>query len=428
MPRRLLWVLALAGGLSVANLYYIQPLLEAVANGLGVGPGTAGLLVTLTQFGFIAGLVFLIPLGDRVDIRLLVTVLLIIAAGSFVVAAFAPSIAVLAAAMTAIGATSVVAQILVPFAATITSAADRGRAVGIVMTGIMLGTLLSRTISGAVAEVLGWRAMCWLGAALMLALLPLLRSKLPELKPTGELRYSEVLRSLAALVRREPIVRWRATYGAVSFAAFTGFWTAIPFLLADPPFEMGEAAIGAVALIGLPSAFLAPRAGQIANRCNGDALTGCYLALMMVGVLISFAGAGHFYAIVGGGFLVVVGSGCLHVTNQCLIYALDPVARNRLTTAYMSALFGGGMAGSALAATLYASGGWNAACGLLIVLTAGGVVIWLCELLCGARPRAAPLLGQLAVASSRSSRPASPAHQSATARSHSASARVRTPT
>ena len=160
----------------------------------------------------------------------LVTALLVIAAGSFVVAAFAPSIAVLAAAMTAIGATSVVAQILVPFAATITSAADRGRAVGIVMTGIMLGTLLSRTISGAVAEVLGWRAMCWLGAALMLAVLPLLRSKLPELKPTGGLRYSEVLRSLAALVRREPIVRWRATYGAVSFAAFTGFWTAIPFL------------------------------------------------------------------------------------------------------------------------------------------------------------------------------------------------------
>jgi predicted MFS family arabinose efflux permease len=235
--------------------------------------------------------------------------------------------------------------------------------------------------------------MCWLAGAAMLVLVPLLRRRMPTRKRTGPLSYADLLRSVARLAMGEPVLRWRAAYGALSFAAFSGFWTAIPFLLASPAFGMDAAAIGAVALIGVPTAFAAPWAGRLADRGHGRSLTGMSLAVMVVGVSLTMLGTRHFGLIMVGGFLAVLGSGCVHITNQCLIYALDPEARNRLTTAYMSALFAGGMVGSALAGSLYSAAGWEGACGLLIALTAAAFGVWLLELASGARgdPRRAPV-------------------------------------
>jgi predicted MFS family arabinose efflux permease len=388
--RRLVPILALACGLAVANVYYAQPCLDAIAFQLGVGPGAAGLIVTMAQLGFVLGLIVLVPLGDVVSRRNLVSVLLLICALGLAAAANAPSIGVLAAAICVIGLTSVVAQVLVPFAATLASEADRGRVVGAVMTGMMLGTLLSRTLAGAVAGAAGWRAVFWLSAALMVGLAVVLYRCLPQLPPPAVMRYGELLRSVGRLVAREAVLRRRAAYGAATFATFSAFWTTVAFVLARPPYEFGEAAIGLVGLVGLPSAFAAPYAGHLADRGHSRLFTGAYLVATLVGVALALVGAHSLGALLVGGFLIAVSVGCVHVTNQSVIYRLDPAARSRLTTAYMTTYFLGGMAGSACGAALYAAHGWSAVIALGAAFTTAALIGWLVEIrgMLGRRRRA----------------------------------------
>lgn len=372
----LVFLFALAGGLAVANVYYIQPLLEVVADDLDAGVATAGLLVTVTNFGFVLGLVFLVPLGDVLNRRRLVMLLFFVASAALAAAASAPSIALLASALVVIGVTSVTAQILVPFVSLLARHGDEGKVVGSVMTGLMLGTLVSRSVAGGVAGVVGWRGMYWLGSAVMMMLAVALHRRLPDLPPAACMRYSDLLRSVAGLLRREPILRRHAAYGAVTFAVFNAFWTTLAFLLTEPPYEFSEAAIGAVALIGIPSAFIAPYAGQLADRGRGPAMTGWYLVLALAGVVAAYVGGQHLIALLVGGFLIAFSVGCVHVTNQSLIYRLDPAARSRLTTAYMSSYFFGGMVGSALAAALYAAHGWTGVSILSACCTLAVTVAW----------------------------------------------------
>jgi predicted MFS family arabinose efflux permease len=375
--RGLVWLFGLAAGLSVANIYYIQPLLDVVARDFDVSAAAAGLLVTLTQLGFVIGLLLLVPLGDMMNRGSLATAMLLVAAAAFAVAGMAPTFGILAAAIGVIGVTSVVAQILVPLAATLADDAERGQVVGSVMTGVMLGTLLSRTLSGGVAGVAGWRSMCWIAAALMLGLAALLRRELPNLASGRAVRYRQLFRSVVDLVLHETVVQRRAAYGALSFAVFSAYWTAIAFLLARDPYGFSETAIGAVALIGIPAAFLAPQAGRWTDGGRGNVLTGASLAVMLAGAGFAFLGRGHLGALLVGGLLISVGSGCLHVANQSLIYRLNPEARSRLTTVYMTSLFAGGMGGSALAAMLYATSGWKAVALLGAALTTVGLMGWL---------------------------------------------------
>src|SRR5690606_13894051 len=256
VPRPLVALLALACGLAVANVYYAQPLLDAIARQLGIGSGTAGLIVTFSQLGYAAGLLLVVPLGDLVNQRRLVATLLLACAGALLVVAGAPSFALLGAAVAAVGFTSVVAQVLIPFAATLADDRDRGRVVGYVMTGLLLGTLLSRTTAGLVAEVAGWRTV-FLGAAALttgLALL-LLRALPPAGVPDSGQRYLGLLGSPWKLLVREPVLRLRSAYGALSFAGLNVLWTPLAFLLARPPYRYGEAAIGVFALLALPLAF-----------------------------------------------------------------------------------------------------------------------------------------------------------------------------
>jgi predicted MFS family arabinose efflux permease len=381
VKRSLVLLLATACGLSVANTYYVQPLLDVIARELHAGQAATGLLVTVGQLGYAAGLVLLVPLGDLVDRRRLVTGALLVAGLGLGAAALAPGLGALGLALAAVGVTSVVAQILIPFAATLAPDAERGRIVGSVMTGLMVGSLLSRTLAGLVAQAAGWRAMFWLGAAAMLGLAALLWRRLPHLAPTVDLPYRQLLRSVGTLVAREPVLRLRSAYGALAFGLMSVFWTTLAFVLASGPYGYGEAAIGLFSLIGIPAAFAAPYVGRFADRGHVRLATGAYLGLIAAGLVLALAGAQHLLALAGAAVLVTGGAQALHVTNQSEIYALDASARSRITTAYMTSFFAGGTAGSALAAMAYAASGWTAVIGLGGAFAAVGIALWLWELL-----------------------------------------------
>jgi predicted MFS family arabinose efflux permease len=390
VKRSLVLLLATACGLSVANTYYVQPLLDAIARDLHAGHAATGLLVTVGQLGYAAGLVLLVPLGDLVDRRRLVTGALLVAALGLAAAALAPGLGALGLALAAVGVTSVVAQILVPFAATLAPDAERGRIIGLVMTGLMVGSLLSRALAGLVAQAAGWRAMFWLGAVAMLALAALLWRRLPELAPTVALPYRRLLRSVGTLVAREPVLRLRSAYGALAFGLMSVFWTTLAFVLASGPYDFGEAGIGLFSLIGVPATFAAPYVGRFADRGHARLATGAYLGVVVLGLVLALAGARHLVALAAAAVLITGGAQALHVTNQSEIYALDASARSRITTAYMTSFFAGGTAGSALAATAYAASGWAAVVGLGGGFAAIGVALWLWEML-GARRPAAPV-------------------------------------
>jgi predicted MFS family arabinose efflux permease len=398
VKRSLVLLLAIACGLSVANTYYVQPLLDAIARDLHAGHAAAGLLVTVGQLGYAAGLVLLVPLGDLADRRRLVTVALLVAALGLAGAAVAPGIGTLGIALAAVGVTSVVAQILIPFAATLAPDAQRGRIVGSVMTGLMVGSLLSRTLAGLVAQVAGWRAMFWLGAVAMVGLAALLWRRLPDLAPSVTLPYRDLLRSVGTLVAREPVLRRRSLYGALAFALMSVFWTTLAFVLASGPYDFGEASIGLFSLIGIPAAFAAPYVGRFADRGQARVATGAYLGIIAAGLVLALAGAHHLLALAGAAILITGGAQALHVTNQSEIYALDASARSRITTAYMTSFFAGGTAGSALAAAACAASGWTAVVALGGAFAATGVGLWLWEMRGGSRAVAAPVRPHLRLA------------------------------
>jgi predicted MFS family arabinose efflux permease len=372
ISRRLVLLLAIACGACVANLYYVQPLLNVVGDAFGVSEAASGLLVTCAQVGYLLGLALLVPLGDLLERRRLITVLLVVAAAAAADCAAAPSIAVLGAGLVAIGAMSAVAMILVPLAATLAGPRQRGQVVGTVMSGLLIGILLSRTLSGLVAALGGWRLVFALAAVVMLALAVALRRGLSPVAPTENLRYPELLGSVLSLVRTEPVLRQRMALGALSMGGFSVLWTSIAFLLAKPPYGYGEAAIGLFGLAGLAGALVAPLVGRLGDRGRERST----LVVLLVATLASWAllalGASSLPALLVGIVVFDAGVQGSHITNQNAIYRLHPEARSRLTTAYMVAFFSGGVAGSVLSATVYAADGWGGTClvGASFALTA----------------------------------------------------------
>lgn len=253
LSRGLVALLALASGATVANLYYIQPLLSVVAHDFGVSDGIAGLLVTFAQIGYVAGLAFLVPLGDIVQRRRLISTILLGTAAALAVCSAAPGFGVLAAALIAVGALSVVAQIIVPLASTLAAPEERGRVVGTVMSGLLIGILSARTLSGFVAQLGGWRLVFALASGGMLILSLTLWRVLPTVIQTDSVRYRAVLRSVITLIAEEPLLRQRMLLGALGFGCFSVLWTSIAFLLSAPPYGYSEGIIGLFGLAGQPA-------------------------------------------------------------------------------------------------------------------------------------------------------------------------------
>ncbi len=371
--------MAVSCGAAVANIYYAQPLLSTIARDFSVSDGTAGLLVTASQVGYAAGLVLLVPLGDLLERRRLITGILLVTALALLATALAPSFSVLAAALLVVGVTSVVAQILVPLASSLAPEQERGRVLGKVMSGLLVGILVARTASGLLSGLDGWRLVFGISAALMLVLSLVLHRSLPRVRPTTELSYPALLRSVGALVVAEPTLRVRMLYGALGMGQFSVLWTTIAFLLAGKPYHYGDATIGLFGLVGLVGALAAQAAGRLADRGRHHLSTGVFFSTMLLSWGAIAAGRSSLGALIVGIAVLDLGIQGAQITNQSVIYALDPAARSRITTAYMTTVFASAAICSALASAIYQSGGWGAVAMLGGALAAVGVIVWAIE-------------------------------------------------
>jgi predicted MFS family arabinose efflux permease len=371
--------MAVACGAAVANLYYAQPLLRTIADAFHTSDGTAGLLVTVAQVFYAVGLVLIVPLGDLVDRRRLIARLLAICTVGLGLAAAAPSFALLASAMAVVAVTSVVVQILVPFASTLAAEDERGQVVGTVMSGLLTGILLARTISGLLAGAAGWRAVFVVAAAMMAGLGILLWRVLPAVSPPASLPYRRLLRSVGTLVAEEPLLRRRMAYGMCGFAGFSLVWTTIAFLLSSAPFHYGETTIGLFGLAGLAGALGAQGLGRLADAGRGRPATGLVLLAILVSWGVLALGSTSAAGIVLGLIIIDFGVQGQNVLSQHAIYGLGEENASRVTTAYVTSNFLGGALGSAAGAVAWSTGGWSAVCVAGAVIAGLAFVLWLTE-------------------------------------------------
>jgi predicted MFS family arabinose efflux permease len=379
VDRKLIALLAIGCGATVANLYYAQPLLSAIADQFGLSDGTAGLLVTVSQIAYGLGLVFLAPLSDLVDRRKLVAVLLTITCLASAGAAAAPGFAVLALAIGVASATSVVAQVLLPFASTLAPEHERGQVVGLVMSGLVTGVLLARTLAGLVAGAWSWRTVFGLAAVGMAVLALALWRAMPERRSSTDLRYGALLASIGSLIRREPVLRRRMIFGGCGFAGFSLVWTTLTFLLSDPPFEYGESTIGLFGLVGLAGALAAMRMGRLHDRGHGRIATGAVLAAILFSWPVLYFGRASVPAILLGLVLLDFGVQGQNVLSQGAIYALGRETTGRVTTAYVTSNFVGGAIGSAAGAIAWSVDGWLPVCAVGFAIAATALLVWLTE-------------------------------------------------
>jgi len=379
LSKRLVALMAFACGAAVANIYYAQPLLSTIAHDFAVSDGTAGLLVTASQVGYAAGLVLLVPLGDLLERRRLIVRILLVTVLALAATAASPDFVVLAAALAVVGVTSVVAQILVPLASGLAAEEERGKVVGNVMSGLLVGILVARTASGIISAAGGWRLVFALSAGLMLMLAAVLRGALPEVRPTTDVSYPGLLRSVGRLIAEQPALRIRMLYGTLGMGQFSVLWTTIAFLLAGSPYHYGDATIGLFGLVGLVGALAAQAAGRMADRGRHNRSTGVFFLAMLISWVLIAAGKSSLAALILGIALLDFGIQGAQITNQSVIYALAPSARSRLTTAYMTSVFASAAVFSALASAIYDAGGWRAVSFLGAGLAGLGVLVWLLE-------------------------------------------------
>jgi predicted MFS family arabinose efflux permease len=376
MSRGLVVLFAVATGQAVASNYLAQPLLDVISHEFGISAGVAGLIVTAAQVGYAAGLILMIPLGDLLERRRLITVLAAITAVGLATAAFSPSVGVFMSAVALVGFTSVMAQILVPFAATLADPAHRGRVVGTIMSGLMLGILLARTASGLIAQVAGWRGVYIIFAVLMVAQAVTLWMVLPTYRADVKLGYGRLLGSVFAIARQEPVLRLRALFGVVSFATFSALWTTLAFLLSGSPYDYSEGIIGLFGLVGAAGALTATVVGRFTDRGWARMLTGISALLLLLGFALLWRGGVSLPALLAGVLVLDVGSSGLHLSNQSEIFRLRPEARSRINAFYMTSCFIGAAAGSAVAAFVYERWSWDGVCVLGAAISLFGLALW----------------------------------------------------
>jgi predicted MFS family arabinose efflux permease len=368
-------LLAATAGTTVGNLYLLQPLLPGVARDFATSPRAVGVVSMLTQVGYGLGMFLFVPLGDVLERRRLMLVLLGAVAVALVVVAGAPTLAILAAASLAVGMTTVVPQLAVPLAAHLAAPAERGRAVGTVMGGLLVGILLARTVSGFVGAHLGWRAVYAIAAVLMLALGVALRALLPVSRPDASIPYAALLRSLFTLVREEPALREASLLGALGFGAFSVFWSTLAFFL-EARHGLGPDVVGLFGILGAGGALAAPVLGRLADRTSPRANAGISLALALAG-FVAFALAGaSMAALVLGVLLLDVGVQGNHVSNLARVHARRAEARSRMNTVYMVTYFAGGALGTAVGTWAWTGYRWPGTCAAGAGFLAAALAVW----------------------------------------------------
>ncbi|MGO4716939.1 MFS transporter [Bradyrhizobium sp. 2TAF24] len=374
----LTFLLALACGLVAANIYYAQPLIEPISTELGLPLAVAGLIVTMTQIGYVTGLLLLVPLGDLIENRRLICTVIGVGALALVAAACSTRPLPFLAAALFTGLGSVAVQIMIPYAAHLAPEATRGRVVGNVSTGLMIGIMLARPVSSAITAASSWHVVFAASAAVMVVLALVLHRALPRRAPVARLHYGQLLLSMGHLMRTTPVLRRRALYQAALFGAFSLFWTVIPLLLASPAFGLSQRGIALFALVGVSGVIAAPLAGRIADRGYGKIATMvAMLAVALAFLITHIAEQGSALALallVVAAILVDFGVQGNVVIGFRAIFVLGPEFRSRLNGLYMATFFAAGALGSAVGGWAFVHGGWALASWIGLALPAAALL------------------------------------------------------
>jgi predicted MFS family arabinose efflux permease len=385
---------SVACGLAVGNVYYAQPLLDAMAEAFAMSPATIGIVITLTQIGYGIGLVLLVPLGDLLNRRRLIVTQTLLSAAALLMIALAPNSAWLLLGMTLTGLLAVVTQVLVAYAATLAIPAQRGRVVGVVTSGIVVGILLARTVAGGMADLAGWRAIYVLSAGLTLLMALLLLRVLPKDEvPQPITTYAALIASVFSLFKEEPVLRQRAILALLTFASAMVLWTPMVLPLAAPPLSLSHSEIGLFGLAGAAGALAAARAGHLADRGLGQWVSGLSLLLMLASWLPIALTQSSLWALLLGVITLDLGLQAVHVTSQSMIYSVRPEAQSRLTAGYMLFYSIGSALGSIGSTAMYAWAGWIGVCLLGASINAVALAYWWLTLKRGASLRCATQTG-----------------------------------
>lgn len=355
-------LLAVSAGGTVANSYYNQAFLGHLTADFGLAAGTAAIVPVLTQAGNAFGVLLLAPLGDRLERKSLILRTFVALVMALIGAALSPSFVWLAVASLAVGLFTTVTQQIVPLAVHLAPPSERGRILGKVTGGILIGILLARTVSGTISDLWGWPFVFWFSAAMMTVIGVALALWLPRVPPTTDLSYLRLLGSLWTLLRTHGVLRQAVAVQFLIFAAFIGFWSNLALLLSEPPYQLGGTAVGLLALVGVCGALAAPVAGGFTDRRGPAVVVSVGAGLVTLAFIVFGLWQGSLISLVTGILVMDLAVQSSQVANQTRVYALDPTARSRLNTVFMATMLAGGAVGAGVGGAAYAAWGWTGTC------------------------------------------------------------------
>ncbi|WP_240618534.1 MFS transporter [Pedobacter yonginense] len=362
LSRSNILLMAFCTGLIVANIYYCQPLVILVAKDFNLTESYAGRITYLTQIGYALGLLLLVPLGDMFERKKQILMITGLAIAALLVAATSQTFFLLEVASVLIGACSIVPQLILPLAANLSSDENRGANIGMIMSGLLVGILASRAVSGSIGFWLGWRSVYYMAAGICLLLIALMAKRFPQSYPAFKGTYKELMRSMFGYIKTQPALRETSLINFLAFAIISAFWTTMVLFLANPPFNFQTLQIGLFGIAGAAGALAAPLVGKLSDGNNPRKNLMIGFLLQLISIALFYFTKSHLYLFVVGIVLIDIGQQAIHVTNQTRIYTLIPEARNRLNTIFMSVSFIGASCGSALGLFLWDQGGWALFC------------------------------------------------------------------
>lgn len=368
---KLLWIMTATTALTVGNVYYTHPLLGEMSEYFKRSPAEVGFVPTITQIGYVSGLIFLTPLGDVIEKKKLLIIFFILAALALFGAGFSGNFFIFLFFCFFIGATAVLVQVLIPFVALMSSIENRGKNLGLVLSGALIGVLISRTLSGFLAGFMGWRGVFWVAGGLMLTLAFVLKKSLPQHRAQHHIPYSQLIRSVVLLIKTVPELRSISITAGLMYASLCAFWVSLVFLLHSPQYNLGPTAAGLFGLVGALSALAANIAGRYAEKIGPRRLVKYCMLMMASGYIAMSFLYSQIFGLILGTILLDLAAQSATVSNQTQIYNLHPEAPTRVNTVYKIFYFFGGAVGSFLSTLSYERWGWQG------VTTTGLILLFL---------------------------------------------------
>lgn len=368
IKRSTVFILAIACGLSIANVYYNQPLLADIGRSLNISVQEVGFIPTLTQVGYAFGLLLLVPLGDKLERRKLIVCMLGLLILALIGAATSANLFWLSISSFILGFCSIVAHIIIPLVAQMTDPKERGQVIGTLVSGLILSVLLARTFSGGIGQYFGWRAVYLIAAGLMVVVAFVLVRQIPASRPSSTMSYLQLMQSLVHLVRQQPVLREASFNIALIFGSFNAFWATLVFMLESPPYHYNSQVAGLFGLVGISGAIITPTIGRLADKWGSRILVGVATSLALSAFVILWIAGTHLMGLIIGVLILDIAMNTGYIANQIRVYNLIPNAESRLNTVYMVTNYSGGALGSFLGTYSWARWQWNGVCSLGFIL------------------------------------------------------------